>query len=330
MRKPLPRILTAFAAVFVACLALEGLYRRQIFDTYQAELRAYNSEQLHDSCDRPTLLAMGDSFTAGHGSYAGILQRDLSKWRVIVSAVSGTGVLEATYRAPRRFSRFRPSIFVYQVYVGNDLFDLRHPINWRATSPLRNLYWLFGNYFRVLNFTNYRTRQLLEPANAPADAPDDMARFSVDRYDPRVKTYLHAEPGLIEDSILVQGARRDDYARYTDRLADLLAYCTPGTCRAYVLVVPHVSQVNAEYIGYMTQMGASFTNPAALRQDDYPFVAGLRDRFKGSSNVEVINPLPELRAAQAQKPMYFPNDEHLNAAGQQEIAALLTRRLQLR
>ena len=197
---------------------------------------------------------------------------------MINAAVSGTGVLQALYMAPQRFAQFHPSIFLYQVYVGNDLFDIRYPTNWRTISLGRNMYWFLANHFRVVGYLNYRLRQVKETltsrqrhslslagtAVAATSAAGDTGTFSVEHYDTRVKLYVRAEPSLLEDSILVQGNRQHDYAIFLEKLAQLLTYCKPEVCRAYILVMPHVCQVDAAYITYMSQLGARFTTPTAL------------------------------------------------------------------
>jgi hypothetical protein len=326
----------------LALFVLEWLYRLQPVDTYRPELHTFNPPQVLGSNDQPTLLVMGDSFTAGRTSYAGILQDTLREWRVINAAVSGTGVLQALYMAPKRFAQFHPSILLYQVYVGNDLFDIRYPLNWRTISPVRNIYWFLANHLRALGYLNYRLRQVKETLTlrqrhplslvgtvVAASAPTDTTVFSVEHYDPRVKLYVRAEPALIEDSILVRGQRQHDYVVFLERLAQLLAYCKPEACRAYILVIPHVCQVDAAYLTHLSQLGAHFTSPAALGLPEYPFLVRLRERLAAWPNVDIVNPLPRLRQAQAQQAMYHANDEHLSPAGQQAIAALLRQHLHL-
>src|SRR5215470_6968422 len=160
MRTTYRLILLVLSSVCLPLLILEWAYRAQIVDTYRPELQAFNPAQVLVDNGRPTLLLMGDSFTAGRTSYAGLLQETLQEWRVINAAVSGTGVLQTLYMAPHRFAHFHPRIFVYQVYVGNDLFDIRYPTNWRTISPLRNLYWLLANHLRVIGYLNYRLGHL--------------------------------------------------------------------------------------------------------------------------------------------------------------------------
>ena len=343
MRKTLSLLLMILASLSLALLALEWLYRSQPVDMYRPELHTFTPPQVLASNAKPTLLVMGDSFTASRTSYAGILQDTLQEWRVINAAVSGTGALQALYMAPKRFAQFSPSIFLYQVYVGNDLFDIRYPTNWRTISLVRNLYWFLANHFRVVGYLNYRLRQVKETLTSSrrptlslagsavaASAAEDTGTFSIDHYDTRVKLYMRAEPSMLEDSILVQGNRQHDYAIFLENLAPLLTYCKSAVCRAYILVIPHVCQVDAAYLTHMSQLGARFTTPAALHLPEYPFLVRLREHFIAWPNVHIINPLSRLREAHSQQAMYYANDEHLSPAGQQEIAALLRQQLHLK
>jgi len=343
MRKTLWMALMVLVSLSLALLGLEWLYRSQLVDMYRPELHTFNPPQVLAHDDKPTLLVMGDSFTAGRTSYAGILQDTLQEWRVINAAVSGTGVLQALYMASNRFAQFHPSIFLYQVYVGNDLFDIRYPTNWRTISLVRNLYWFFANHLRIVGYLNYRLRQVKETLTSrpghvlslagtavAASATGDTGAFSVEHYDTRVKLYVRAEPSLIEDSILVQGNRQPDYTIFLESLAQLLTYCKPVVCHVCILVIPHVCQVDAAYLTYMSQLGAHFTTPAALGLPEYPFLVRLRERFTAWPNVHIVNPLSKLREVHVQQAVYYANDEHLNPAGQQEIAALLRQQLHLK
>jgi hypothetical protein len=324
-------------------LVLEWVYRTQLVDTYRPELHAFNPAQVLADDRRPTLLLMGDSFTAGRTSYAGILQDTLQEWRVMNAAVSGTGVLQALYMAPHRFAQFHPAIFLYQVYVGNDLFDIRYPTNWRTISPVRNLYWLLANQLRVLSYLNYRLQHIsamrsagqgqalsVRVATAAVAAAEHPDACAVERYDARVKIYWRAEPALVEDSLLVQNKRQQDYGIFLEQLEKLLAFCKQEVCRAYILIIPHVGQVDEARLAHMRQLGAHFTSPDAIRLPEYPFLVGLRKRFALWSHVRVLNPLPILREEHANQAVYYANDEHLKPRGQQAIAAFLVQQLNLR
>src|SRR5262249_19593783 len=343
MRKTYRLILLVFLSVCLPLLVLEWVYRAQIVDTYRPELQAFNPAQVLGDNGRPTLLLMGDSFTAGRTSYAGLLQETLQEWRVINAAVSGTSVVQTLYMAPHRFAHFHPSLFVYQVYVGNDLFDIRYPTNWRTISPVRNLYWLLANHLRVIGYLNYRLGHLrampavsrLQALSAKATtvaiaAAEHTEAFATEHYDARVKTYIRAEPALVEDSILVHNQRQRDYAVFLAQLEKLLALCKPEVCRAHILVIPHVCQVDEASLTYLRQLGAHFTTPAVLRLAEYPFLVRLREHFASWGHVQVLNPLPMLRTERAKHAVYYANDEHLNPRGQEAVAAFLVQQLNLR
>jgi hypothetical protein len=135
-------VLTMFIVSGIAALLIfEFIYRDQLIDTFRAELKAYNSPQVLNMDERKTLLVMGDSFSAGNTSYPAWLRFFQDDYRVINAGVPGIGILEAAATAPRRFEEFKPSIFIYQVYVGNDLYNISYPVNWSNVSFIRNLYW---------------------------------------------------------------------------------------------------------------------------------------------------------------------------------------------
>ncbi|MGH7233025.1 MAG: SGNH/GDSL hydrolase family protein, partial [Nitrospiraceae bacterium] len=333
------RVLGALALVFLmSLLVLEALYRWQVVDTYLPELRAFNPPQSLSENQRPTILVMGDSFTAGPMNYPALLQQAFTHVRIVNAGVSGTGVIQTAVMAPKRFRDFHPSIFLYQLYVGNDLFDVNYPVNWDRISFVRNLYWMIANHLRAVGYVNYRIGQARQSdaggPPAPGAAPGTGAvpatdSFSTERYEGRVKIYLRADPSLLENSILVKGRRRDDYITLLAKLEEVVAYCEPQQCEVYLLVIPHVCQVDERYVFYMQQLGASFTEPDRLRATGYPFIQGMQDRFRKSPHVHVLNPLQALREANHQAPVYFTNDEHLNLAGHKAIADFLATQLNL-
>ena len=308
---------------------LEFFYRFQVVDMYKPELLAYNSSK--DLTEgRDTLLALGDSFTAG-SSYLSYLRPLLPQYRIINGGISGTGVVQASLVARRRFHQFRPSIFIYQVYVGNDLFDLRYPINWRTMSATRNLFWIAAQRLRVLSFFNYRLAQLIftqKFLQRAADNTTDMKTpFSPERYTERPVLYLKAEPGLIEDTVLAKGNRAADYLEYLGLLRNMLAVCQ-SPCEAYILVIPHCAQVNSRYLNNFRNLGAVFSIPDALESVDYPFISRLRQELSSIPNVKVVNALPVLRAAEEQgEEVYFRNDDHLTPKGHEIVAALLNKEI---
>ena len=311
----------------------EALYRMQVVDTYAPELTAYNARiDLDTNGGRPTALLMGDSFTAGLESYPTILRRVLPGARIVNAAISGTGIVQTAIVAPERFARFHPKVFLYQIYVGNDLFDITYPVSWGRVSVLRNAYWTVAQHFRSLAFLNYRLGQMgYQLGLLGIDIPDSTAidrPFSPALYNPRSALYLRADPLLIKETALVEGRRALDFACLLERLRSVLKRCVPGECTAYVLVIPHCGQVTEEYLRNTRAVGAILEDSTALQRTEYPFVARLRSDLRDVPNVTVLNPIGTLRSSeQSGVPVYHSNDDHLNAAGQHLLAAFLAPRL---
>lgn len=133
-------VVLALLLAAATLLLFEAAYRFQFVDTYRPELQAFNDAETLDGTGRSeTILALGDSFTAGRGGYVDYLRAPLPGRRLVNAGISGTGVAQALIVAPRRLREFEPSVVIYQVYVGNDLFDLRYPQNLRRVSLARNL-----------------------------------------------------------------------------------------------------------------------------------------------------------------------------------------------
>ena len=337
-------LLLVLLSVVLALAAAEVVYRLQPVDLYRGELRQYNARQdLVASDSLPTVLFMGDSVTAGTRSYPTIIRRERPDLRVINAAIPGSSVLQANLVAPARFSRFKPSVFVYQINVGNDLVNLRYPVNWSRLSPARNLYWTVVHRARSVEYLNYKMgqaarareidrleRELEDTGRALVDVSDTSCRYDFADFDPesytlRIRLYLEAEPTLLDDQVLVSRARRREYERMLQGLRELLAYCEPDSCAAFLLVVPHASQVDAGYRDAMRRLGASI-DPTPGSTADYPFVAGIRRHLRdsGMGHVQVLDALPVLRDVERQgRHAYFLHDPHLNGCGQAALARLV-------
>ena len=210
-------------------LIFETIFRYQIIDTFSGELRSFNpAEVLDPDSTSDNLLIMGDSFTAHNGSYAAMLRTCQDEFPVINAGVSGTGVIEALITAPRRFDLAKPKVFIYQVFVGNDLFNIRYPINWQALSVVRNVYWTIAQRLRSVWYLNYRNGQIAyllgqsdsdtlnltakwagtnftpRGLNGQIQAPE---KFSPEKYALRDKLMLKADPWILDKQIRITGDR---------------------------------------------------------------------------------------------------------------------------
>ncbi|MBP7828760.1 MAG: hypothetical protein KA248_02455 [Kiritimatiellae bacterium] len=322
-------LLLAALAAGLLVAGLELAYRRQWVDTYKPELRAYNPPSALGPYDpRETVVILGDSFTAGWGTYPDLLRERLPYLRIVNAGVPGTGIAQARLIARRRLAQFPPRLCIYQLYAGNELFDLRYPSRGEALGPARKAYWAVANRLRFASFLNYRLGQVrhgarlaTRPETRPAPPAAAEAPFSVEKYDAREKLYLAAEPSLLEDQVLVRGERAHDYGRLMGELRELHALCRARGSRLALLVIPHACQVHPAYLDRMRQLGARFEQPDRMPELEYPFLSGLRAAFEGEADVEIIDALPDLQQAEARgETVYFQNDGHLNARGQRLVA----------
>ncbi|MEL7223064.1 MAG: hypothetical protein AAGJ93_17200, partial [Bacteroidota bacterium] len=123
LRKLLRGILYLLFLLVATILLLEVSYRWNIVDFYGANLRRLNTEELGTKSDLPSVLVIGDSFSADMSSYVGFLRDSLREHRIINAAVPGTGVRQHQRFFKQRIREFQPEMLIYQLYVGNDLLD---------------------------------------------------------------------------------------------------------------------------------------------------------------------------------------------------------------
>jgi hypothetical protein len=333
-------LLYGILSLLFLALVFEFAFRFQLVDTYSPELRSFNRpKDLAGGDGRPAMLVMGDSFTAGNATYVSILRAKLPDYRVVNAGIPGTGIIEAAIIAPRRFRQHSPAVFIYQVYVGNDLFDITHPVNWAAIPPARNLYWGLSNVFRSLGFLNYRLGQrfataheilsgrepgLPRPRENPvkggkerdhgtipagrepglpqaADLPvhHKAEPFSVAAYTERSKIQLLADPWLLDKQINVSGERERDFETFLRELRELISYCRRDRCQTHILVIPHCSQLNAKYLDNFKRLGGKIRKENEIQNNEYPFIRKLRSAVAPGSGVTILNPLEYLRKREA-------------------------------
>jgi len=322
----------AYLIFCLACflLAFEGIYRYQLVDFYRPELRANNLPGDLREASRKTLLAMGDSFSAGPDTWVAFLRQKLPSYRVISAAIAGSGIYESLYTAPGRFRQFRPRVFIYQVYVGNDLQDIRRPLNWRTMSLPRYVYGFMCSYagLRSLTFANYRLGQLFHRDGAgTAQAQDPDPPFSPATYPKSVTIYTQAEPDNLENTVLDRGERTRDVATLIGGIKKLAGYAGPE-CRKYVVVIPDAAQVSDYHLDHFRQLGAQVRDPQGFQRADYPLLTRLKEQL-APADIQVLNPLPLFQAQERQgQRLYYRNDSHLKPGGQALLGQFILKRLQ--
>ncbi len=319
MKKIGKHILKTLNYVFVVSLSvlclMEIAYRYQWIDFYKTEFNALNQNMPSDCQKR--ILVFGDSFSAQQESYVNLLRETHPETCIYNAAVPGTGIMQTRIIAKSRIEKVHPQMVIYQMYLGNDLIDIHHPINWAKLNPMRNLYWWLSDRFRVVAHLNHKLGQLSHAAASDIDNahdPKNEASFSVDKYSSRTKLYLKSDSKYLDKSVRAL----EDYDRRIQKLLEGIEYLrsvTPKTCPLVVLMIPHCTQVNDHYFEQYQSLGAKFPDKSSYMTAEYDLLAQLRSHFS-DDDITFINPLPSLRKHDlVEKPLYYANDPHLNANG---------------
>jgi len=311
------------AAVFL----LEICFRFQLVDFYANEWELLNTDR---KAGKTKVLVGGDSFSATQNSYVAQLRQLHPTWVIANAAVPGTGPVEAGILLPQRIQSEQPDLFIYQLYVGNDLLDIDHPVNWKELGWARNVYWSMTDYVRSMGFVNYRLGQFRRSFydDAPTEGNPQLTNtFSPEKYYKRAQLLFQAEPQLIDNSALLQNGREISFQTVQSEVEDLIE-CLPENTPVIILVIPHCAQVNEQYQQNMTALGAKINNSTDLLQVHYPFVEELEKKFAEQPLIHIANPLATLRKADwEQGAVYYANDPHLSPLGQEIIATFLSRKL---
>jgi hypothetical protein len=315
MRKCLNLFGKLLAVLLVIGLLLELSYRFYVIDFYASEFTALNPVSVSDANEKPTVLFLGDSFTANVDSYVGKLRNKLS-FNLINGAISGTGVMEASFVAPSRIDEFEPDILVYQIYVGNDLLDIKH----RSTGDtpfLRQVYHSLSDKFRVLKFLNYRLAQVrfgfYNDLNSPLAQTDKP--FSPDSYSARQKLIFQAEPNHLENILELKNGRDAEVKILIKRVAQIRNQLDERA-KLILLLIPHCSLINSTYHKRMSTLGSKskeITNDL--------FYSTLSSEFP---DVDILDVRSLFRSQDSTgHRLYYENDPHLNNLGQTVLAKFM-------
>lgn len=306
-------------------LLLEVCYRFYVVDFYKGSLIGLNSEEdLLPIQDRPTILVFGDSFSADTGSYVRYLREAMPNYRIINSAVAGTTIRQHRLMAKRRIKRFAPEVLIYQIYVGNDLLEYRHPTSGKNISVMRKFYWWLSDRLLVVGYINAKLPQLKAVFVAdpnPGSGAKLSSDFAAEKYNRRTQMQFRIEPDLLEHTVLLKGERGTDFRAYSEELAVLLELA-PADCKIVIMVMPHCAQLGAPYLERMEALGAVFADPAAFLKVDYPFFHDLKTTLDKEDR-HFFNVLEYLEDEEADRCFYYENDPHLNPAGQQRVGEAL-------
>ena len=312
-------------AVVLFILLTEVAFRYYWFDFYQAEFKALNTpEQLEDR-PGPTVLVGGDSFTGVQHSYVEAMREERPNARIINTGIPGTGITEAACFLPDRIAEWQPDVFIYQVYVGNDLLDIRHPSGSSNIGTARAVYWWLADRLRVLRYINYKMAQFRyqftsEVGNAESVLNEE---FSVDSYSARERLNFAAEPELVYNSAFLKGGREDDFEVMVAELTTVFEQL-PDSCDGYVLLIPHCAQVDEVYLKRMALLGAEFPNGSEMLTTGYPLAVELKNRLEQDSVAELLSAMQPLQGLEARgQAAYYSDDPHLHPEAHAYLGSIL-------
>lgn len=233
------------------------------------------------------------------------------------AAVSGVGT--ETYRLlfRERVEAVHPDEVLVQLYVGNDLFDQEKPVNWSELGFGRNVFWSLSNHFRVLSFINYRLGQQQADITT-ADDPKAEKHFSVADYSSRTRLYIRADASYPESTVLPTGDKVQLFDQMLENLQEMKA-ALPDTVTFRLVVIPHCTQVHRRYVVRFRKMGG--------RAVWHGTVNPWADRLK-KAGFEVLDPRDYFNQLEdAGIPVYYENDVHLNATGQEKLGQWMLKQL---
>lgn len=318
-----------FTTLLLTIVVFEVSYRFQIFDFYKAELKGLNSPEELNS-QKPKILICGDSFSASPDSYVKNLRDSLINYSVVNAAVPGTGILQHTLYIPKRIKKFKPDIFIYQFYVGNDLFDISHPTSSNNISFARKIYWWTTDRLPSLSFLNFRFAGIKYRHYDEAgvnDRPKEKDIFSVGNYSNREKLNYKAEPAMIENSLYLLNGRDADIMKFEKKFRTMVKHLDPSTKKIF-LIIPHQSQVSEFYFQNLLQIGASFNKEVyRISANDYPLYQKLM-KLCDELGFYFFDPLEKFREMDERFQLYYSNDPHLNSGGSYFLGTIMKDKIQ--
>ncbi|WP_296381198.1 hypothetical protein [Winogradskyella sp.] len=314
IRKFLKKIVQIVIVLCVTILLFDLAYRNSIIDFYKSELVSLNTgEDLNSKTI--DFLVFGDSFTAWENNYVSNLKNLYPKKSFINSSISGIGIKEVNTFAEKRIEKYEPKNIIYQVYVGNDLIDVRHLQNWQDLSFARNVYWKASNYLPSIIYLNKKLKHFKKDRNYDTSKMQ-LKGFKLSQYNEREKLLIKANSEYLYNSFNIEGSFKIRYDIWKKELNDFLEL-VPDETNVYIVFIPHCAQLNEYYYNNMLDLGAHFRVKEKTLTEDYVFFTNVVSDFKDNEHVTFLNPLMSLRANDSEKQrLYFENDPHFNLDGQ--------------
>lgn len=313
-----------FIIFFITLLILEISYRYYWIDFYKTEFSVLNNIQEKKKSQKKILI-FGDSFSAQEISYARIL-RDSSKYQVINLSVPGSCVKQHELYAPKKIKEIDPDVIIFQLYVGNDLLDIHHPINWSKNSILKNTYWWIKDHFLFIGYLNYKIAQINAIKGERTQfKPVVESEFAPNKYDNRTRSYLAADPQYIEKMVQLTEERTDDFNSLLESYKNIISELSFQK-KVYFLIIPDATQTSEIVLKQYESMGMRLNDRKSFSNTDYPFNLRLKKEFHSA---KIIDPLAAFKEFQKNgKNLYYKNDPHLNETGQYLLYTIVKKEIE--
>lgn len=317
-----------FITVSFTLLVVETSFRFQWFDFYKSELYGLNPREALIS-DKPNVLVCGDSFSADLNGYVEMLRDSLNSFDIINAAVSGTGIRQHQIIMTKRIHQYKPDIFIYQFYIGNDLFDIRHPVKGKNISLWRKLYWSVSDMVLSVQYANFRLagmRYKFFDDTGGSYNPKKNDKYSPDSYSKREKLNYSCEPALIENTLFLKNRRKNDLLKFKKGFKAIADMLPEGIIR-YLVIIPHQSMISERWYQRHQEMGGDFKQPVySISETEFPIYTELFELAR-ENGFTVISPLQEFRTMKDSIPIYYENDPHLAIEGHKVLSKLLYNKL---
>lgn len=316
-------VANVFIIALITLLLFELCYRYHVIDFYHAPWVALNPTE--NNSPEADLLVFGDSFSAKTDGYINLLRKRFPNKKIWNAAVSGIGIKQVNLFAAERIEQTKPKAILYQVYVGNDLLDVKNLTNWNKLSFTRNLYWAASDAFTSLRYLNqqlvvFRKDHRMIPAGL--DKP-----FAIEQYDKRSLMFTQADEAYLFKTVTITDDFLTRYHTWKKEMDQFIKTIPSGTT-LYISFIPHCAQLNTYYLNNQLVMGNAVADTSVFFQEQYPFIKQAIHDFKNDSAIVFFNPLAALRKADTEAyRLYYENDPHFNKNGHRAFADYLTNAL---
>ena len=302
--------------VIISCitfLLFEVAYRYGVIDFYKADIEALNPS---DSIESTTIdyLVFGDSFSTPTGNYVDRLRNRHTEKTFLNLGIPGTGIKQVNTFAKKKIKRYNPTHIIYQVYIGNDLLDVRHVSNWETISFARNIYWKATDYMWSGVYVNQKLKGLSRSKVNTHSLKKET--FSKASYTRRQGLLFNADASYLYKTITLQEDFLHRYNTWKEEMRSFLEVIPPDV-QVSIVFVPHGAQVHDRYYHHMLALGAQFEDKETTQKNDYTFYKQAVTDFKTFDNVSFYNPLAFLKEKETtQNRLYYSNDPHFSDQGQ--------------